>query len=189
MTIEIRPATASDARAIARVRIDTWRTAYRGIVPSAYLDAMDVEQSEALWQRVLDAEAATASVFVAERDGEIVGFAAANRLAEPRHGLDAELSAVYVRREFQRAGVGRRLVQAAVHAQRAQGATGLIVWTIADNRPARAFYEGLGGTLIVEQPFEWDGVPLTEAGYAFTDLDALIAACERHGNPQGTTVH
>ncbi|HEY3461529.1 MAG TPA: GNAT family N-acetyltransferase, partial [Casimicrobiaceae bacterium] len=110
--IVIRPATAADASAIARVRIDTWRTAYRGLVPDAYLDAMDVEQSVALWQRVLDADAPNASVFVADHAGEVIGFAAANRLAEPRHGLDAELSAVYVRREWQRAGIGRQLVLA-----------------------------------------------------------------------------
>jgi len=187
--IVIRPATAADASAIARVRIDTWRTAYRGLVPDAYLDAMDVEQSVALWQRVLDADAPNASVFVADRAGEVIGFAAANRLAEPRHGLDAELSAVYVRREFQRAGIARQLVLAAARAQRASGATGLIVWSISGNKPARAFYEALGGTVIVEQPFEWDGVPLTETGYAFADLDALIAACERFDGPQVDTVH
>ena len=185
----IRPATAADASAIARVRIDTWRTAYRGLVPDAYLDAMDVEQSVALWQRVLDADAPNASVFVADHAGEVIGFAAANRLAEPRHALDAELSAVYVRREWQRAGIGRQLVLAAARAQRASGATGLIVWSISGNKPARAFYEALGGTVIVEQPFEWDGVPLTETGYAFADLDALIAACERFDGPQVDTVH
>jgi GNAT superfamily N-acetyltransferase len=187
--IVIRPATAADASAIARVRIDTWRTAYRGLVPDAYLDAMDVEQSVALWQRVLDADAPNASVFVADHAGEVIGFAAANRLAEPRHELDAELSAVYVRREWQRAGIGRQLVLAAARAQRASGATGLIVWSISGNKPARAFYEALGGTVIVEQPFEWDGVPLTETGYAFADLDALIAACERFDGPQVDTVH
>ena len=189
MTIAIRPATGDDARAIATVRIDTWRTAYRGLVPDAYLDAMDVEQSVALWERVLGAQASAASVFVADDDGEVVGFAAANALPEPRHGLDAELSAVYVRRAFQHAGIGRRLVDAVARAQRAHGAAGLIVWVIAGNKPARAFYEALGGRLIVEQPFEWDGVPLAEAGYAFADIDELIRACERHDGPQGSTLH
>jgi GNAT superfamily N-acetyltransferase len=189
MTITIRPATAADAREIAQVRIDTWRTAYRGLVPDAYLAAMDVEQSVALWERVLAAAGDKASVFVAEHDGEIVGFAAANRVEEPKHGLDAELSAAYVRHAFQRTGIGRRLVDAVARAQRAKGASGLIVWAIAGNTPARAFYESLGGTVIVEQPFEWDGVPLTEAGYAFPDIDALIRACETYEGPQGSTVH
>lgn len=189
MTITIRQATAGDAAAIAHVRIDAWRTTYRGIVPDAYLDAMDVETSTQMWTRVLTAAATTASVFVAEKDDEIVGFAAANRLKEPKHGFDAELSAIYLRRDHQRAGVGRRLVRATAEAQRANGANGLIVWVIAANKGARRFYESLGGALVVEQEFEWDGIPLTEAGYGFRDIDALLAACDALSGPEGCTVH
>jgi GNAT superfamily N-acetyltransferase len=176
--VAIRPATPGDAPAIARVRIDCWRATYRGLVPDAYLDGMDVEASVALWNRVLTAAPNTTSVFVAENDGEVVGFAAANMLAEPRHDLNAELSAVYVRREFQHAGIGRRLVCAVARAQRGHGASSLIVWVIAGNKAARAFYERLGAMLLVEQPFEWDGLPLTETGYGFADIDALLAACD-----------
>lgn len=177
VTLVIRPAEAGDAAQIARVRIESWRVTYRGIVPDAYLAGMDVAQSTQLWDRVLMAESNTASVFVAENDGAIVGFAAGNLLREPRHDLNAELTAIYVEREFQRAGIGRRLVGHVARAERAQGAHGMIVWVIAANKPARAFYESLGATLLVEQPFEWDGIPLVEAGYGFADLDALIDAC------------
>ncbi len=40
MAIDIRRATAQDAAAIARVRIDAWRVTYRGMIPDAYLDGM-----------------------------------------------------------------------------------------------------------------------------------------------------
>ena len=74
-------------------------------------------------------------------------------------------------------------------AQQANGAHGLIVWVIAANKGARAFYEQLGGALLVEQPFEWDGMPLVEAGYGFADIDALIRACKTCAGLDGTTVH
>lgn len=189
MAIAIRRATAQDAPAIARVRIDSWRTTYRGLIPDAYLDGMRVDDSTEIWNRVLTAGANTTSVFVAESDGEVIGFAAGNMLGEPRYDLNAELSAVYVRPEYQRAGVGRRLVGAVALAQRAHGASGLIVWVIAENKGARAFYERLGATLLVEQPFEWDGMALTEAGYGFRDIDALLAACEALPALRGSTVH
>jgi GNAT superfamily N-acetyltransferase len=190
MPVEIRPATAADAGAIARVRIDCWRATYRGIVPDAYLETMDVEASAELWTRVLTARATTASVFVAEDDGRIIGFAAGNMLKEPRHDLSAELTAIYLRPEYQRGGVGSRLVERVARAQRAQGANGLIVWVISNNRRARSFYEALGATLLVEQPFEWDGVPLVETGYGFRDLDALIASCTEHARePPEATLH
>jgi GNAT superfamily N-acetyltransferase len=175
--IVIRRAAPRDAEAIARVRIDGWRTSYRGLVPAAYLDGMQVDASTALWDKILTAGPNPASVFVATHGDEVVGFAAGNMLAEPRFGLNAELIAVYLRREFQRVGLGRRLIAAVVDAQRALGATGMIVWVIAGNKPARAFYEALGAELLIEQAFQWDGMDLLEAGYGWRDLTALAAAC------------
>ena len=175
--VSIRRATPGDAPAIARVRVDSWRTTYRGMIPDAYLDGMQVEASTALWDRVLNAGVNTTCVFVAVYDSDVVGFSCGNLLKETKHGFDAELAAVYLRREFQRAGLGRQLVGAVAKAQREVGATGLITWVIAANKPAREFYQQLGGELVVEQPFNWDGMDLVEAGYGWRDLAQLAALC------------
>lgn len=145
------------------------------MIPEAYLAAMSVDDSEAMWRRVLTAGPSTASIFVAEDSANVVGFACGNLLREPKHGLDAELTAIYLQRPFQRSGTGRRLVAAVLDAQRGHGATGLLTWVIAGNRGARAFYEHLGAELLIEQPFQWDGIDLVEAGYGWRDLDALAA--------------
>jgi ribosomal protein S18 acetylase RimI-like enzyme len=152
--IAIRRAMPRDAGTIARARIDSWRTTYRGLIPTAYLDGMQVDASTALWDKVLTAGPNPASVFVASRADEVVGFAAGSMLGEPRFGLDAELTAVYLRGEFQRVGLGRRLIAAVVDAPRSHGATGMIVRTIAGNKPARSFYESLGAKLLIEQAFQ-----------------------------------
>jgi len=185
--VDIRAAGAADARAIAQVRVDSWRTTYRGLIPDAYLDGMELDASIALWDRVLGAESANAvAVFVATRDGEVIGFAAGNLLKEPKHGADSELTAVYLRRDAQRAHVGQRLVGAVVDALRARGATAMIVWTIAGNKGARAFYERLGGELVIEQPFAWDGMDLVEAGYVWRDLPALSSATTNNASSTST---
>jgi ribosomal protein S18 acetylase RimI-like enzyme len=173
-SIVIRPARAEDAEAIARVRVDSWRETYRGMIPQTYLDAMKLEESRALWEKVLTAGSNVVSVFVAEHGADIVGFASGNMLAEPKHGFDAELSAVYVRREFQGAGIGRRLVSETAVALSQRDASGLIVWVIAGNKRARTFYERLGAELVIEQAFQWDGMNLVEAGYGWRKLDLLI---------------
>ena len=174
--LSIRPAQPADAAGIAQVRVDAWRTTYRGMIPDAYLAAMRVEESTALWEKVLSAGPNTTNTFVAAIDGRVVGFASGSMLAEPKLGFDAELAAVYLDRDAQRVGIGRRLVAAVAAAQRAHGATGLIVWVIAANKTARSFYEALGAQLEIEQPFTWDGMDLVEAGYGWRNLDALIAA-------------
>jgi GNAT superfamily N-acetyltransferase len=173
----IRRAVPGDARAIATVRIDAWRTTYAGIVPAAYLAAMSVDDNAAQWHRILAAGPNTTSIFVADDGGEIAGFSCGNMLPEQKHGFDAELTAIYLRRDRQRAGLGRRLVGAVAAAQREHGATGLLTWVFAANRDARAFYERLGAELVLEQPFQWDGLDLVEAGYGWRQIDPLLAAC------------
>jgi GNAT superfamily N-acetyltransferase len=173
----VRRAVPADAAAIARVRVDAWRSTYRGMIPDAYLDGMSAEASEAHWRRILGAAPGRFSVFVAVAGDEVVGFASGLMLDPPKLGCDAELSAIYVRADRKRTGIGRRLTGAVAAAQRNHGATGLLTWVIAGNRPARAFYEALGAELLVEQPFQWDGIDLVEAGYGFRDLDRLVAAC------------
>jgi L-amino acid N-acyltransferase YncA len=170
----IRLAGPGDARAIAEVRVQSWRTTYKGLIPDTYLAAMTVEDSVALWEKVLSAAPNTTNTFVAEIDGRVTGFASGMMKPEAKHGFDAELTGIYLL--HQRAGIGRRLLATVAAAQRAHGATGMIAWVIAGNKAARAFFEALGAELVVEQPFNWDGIDLVEAGYGWHDLSALVAA-------------
>ena len=179
MPCAIRSArTAGDAPAIARVRVDSWRSTYRGMIPDAYLDGMQVEASTALWDRVLTAGPNTTCVFVAEHGTDVVGFSCgqpacrsrstASTPSSPRSTCAASSSAP--------ASAGGSSAPSRRPSARMRR-PGLITWVIAGNKPARAFYEGLGGELIVEQPFQWDGMDLVEAGYGWRDLVALAAAC------------
>jgi GNAT superfamily N-acetyltransferase len=175
--VNLRAATTADAAAIARVRVESWRATYRGVMPDAYLDGMKAEDSTALWQRILSAASPNTSVFVAERDGEVVGFAAGKQLEEEKFGLNAELAAIYLQPDTQRAGIGRRMVCMVADAHQSQGANGLLVWVLAQNKAARQFCERLGAELLVEQTFKWDELDLVEAAYGWRDLTALSKAC------------
>ncbi len=171
----LRVATPDDAEGIAVVRIDSWRKTYRGVIPDSYLDAMEVEESMAIWRRVLTAASVTTSVFVAELDGEVVGFAAGKMLDEEKFGMNAELAAIYLQPSIQRSGIGHSLVRMVVDAHLKQGAHGLIAWVLSRNKIARQFYEKLGAELLIEQPFNWDGMDLIEAGYGWRDLGIFKA--------------
>jgi hypothetical protein len=41
----IREATLADAEGVARVHVDTWRSAYKEMVPDSYLDGLNYEDS------------------------------------------------------------------------------------------------------------------------------------------------
>jgi GNAT superfamily N-acetyltransferase len=168
--VVIRRATVADASVIAAVRIDSWRATYRGIIPDDYLDGMKVEDSTAIWSRILSATSSAANVFVAEVDGEVLGFAAGMTLKEAKLGYDSELTAIYLEPSVQRAGIGRRLVAHVAATLANAGANNMLVWVLAENRQARQFYEMLGAELLVEQPFSWDGLDLQEAGYGWRTI-------------------
>lgn len=74
--IAVRQAAADDARAIAAVHVEGWRWAYRGLVPDAWLDALSVDQREAMWRATLSAPDTAARVWLTERAGRAVGSAA-----------------------------------------------------------------------------------------------------------------
>jgi ribosomal protein S18 acetylase RimI-like enzyme len=177
--VSLRHATVADAAAIAAVRIDSWLATYRGVMPDAFLDGMKLEDSVVHWRTILEALPAAGEricVFVAESGGVIIGFASGMLLAQPKHGMGAELTAVYLLPEWQRSGIGRRMVQKVARTLQAQGSDSLLVWVIANNTMARNFYEELGGALLVKQKFNWDGLELMEAGYGWQNLSVLMAS-------------
>lgn len=171
--IIVREATFADARGIARVHVDSWRTSYRGIVPDDYLAQLSYDQRAQQWNRTLDDPNRATCVYVADDGGEIVGFASGGANRSRDLPFDAELYAIYLRESYQRRGLGARLTRVVGEWLHAQGHRSLLVWVLADN-PARRFYESLGGQLIHEQPFELGGTTLIEAGYGWNELDALL---------------
>jgi GNAT superfamily N-acetyltransferase len=80
---------------------------------------------------------AAGGVFVAERDGVIVGFAAIVR----RPDDDAELDALFVEPPLWKHGIGRRLVDYIAGVARAGGAS---VLHVVGNPHARGFYTSCG---------------------------------------------
>ncbi|ASU38032.1 GNAT family N-acetyltransferase [Herbaspirillum sp. meg3] len=171
--VTVRRATVDDAALIAQVRIDSWRAAYRGMIPDAYLDGMKVGDSTRMWTRVLSAASDAACTFVAEVDGELVGFAAGITLAERKLDFDAELTALYVLPSAQRAGIGRRLLTEVVATLGAAGAPNMLVWVLAQNKKARDFYAHLDALLLAEQTFKWDELDLIEVAYGWRDIQSI----------------
>jgi ribosomal protein S18 acetylase RimI-like enzyme len=78
-------------------------------------------------------------IFLARRDGRVVGFAATRRL-DP---TTSELAGIMVH-PGHRGGVGTPLLDAAIATVVAEGARRMVVHTEADNEGALAFYERRG---------------------------------------------
>jgi hypothetical protein len=86
----IRVAALADAVSIAHVHVSGWHAAYAGIVSQAYLDGLDENQFAGRWQNAIATEP-SASIFVAEVDGEICGFACGGPIRNAVSSYDGEL--------------------------------------------------------------------------------------------------
>ncbi|MFF7971518.1 GNAT family N-acetyltransferase [Streptomyces sp. NPDC007905] len=162
----IRPMSLVDCDRVSEIRIRGRQHAYKGLMPQPYLDALSVAR-DAERRRTWFAQGDGAVVnLVAERDGEVVGWAAHGpyRDGEVRTG-DAELYAIYVDPVHLGGGIGRALLAESV--ERCSRYPRMFLWVLKENRRARLFYERAGfradGT---EEPFDVDGVPVPEVRYA-----------------------
>jgi GNAT superfamily N-acetyltransferase len=165
--LRIREMTPADCRSVAEIRVGGWQTAYAGLVPQPYLDAMDVAQ-DAEKHRVMLAKTDNPVVnLIAERAGQVVGWAAYGpyRDGEVRTD-DAELYAIYVRPGHFGGGVGGALLKATTERCAAAGHRRVYLWVLKDNTRARRFYEHHGfAPDSAEEAFELNGVEMLEVRY------------------------
>lgn len=163
-TLVIRGARATDVCAIARVHVQSWREAYRGLLPQPYLDQLSVAAHERQWHRTFGDGG---WAFVAEWERRIVGFASGG-LSRGRRDVNGELYLLYVLRAHHGQGIGRALFDACHLELARRGHYGLLVWVLADN-DARRFYERLGGEPAGEAKVAVAGRQLRELAFVWPD--------------------
>ncbi|MFD7401779.1 GNAT family N-acetyltransferase [Streptomyces sp. NPDC059866] len=165
--LRIRELTAADCDRVAEIRIGGWQTAYRGLIPQEYLDALDVaEDAERHRTRLAQGDGSVVNL-VAELNGEVLGWACHGpyRDGEVRTA-DAELYAIYVHPERYGAGLGQALLTESVRQCTAAGHARMLLWVLKENALARRFYERAGfRTDGAEEPFEVAGTEVPEVRY------------------------
>jgi len=171
--VAVRAASVADAPSIAHVHRESWRTTYAGILPLAVIAEEAGRKSEAAWRRRLAAPGPESATWLAEIDGNVVGFASCGPARHRLRGLEAEIYALYVLQASQRRGAGRALVRAcAAHFVR-HGRFGFYLWVLKANR-ARLFYEALGGEEAAEKTERLGLHAYAEVAYAWQDLTRLL---------------
>jgi GNAT superfamily N-acetyltransferase len=147
----IRDANLQDAQGIAHVHVSSWRETYKGLLPDAYLANLSVEQRTRNWTRTFEQIKTGDSICVAEtEDRRIVGFSFAGKNRNAEYDYDGEIYAIYLLKEFQGKGTGRKLFEASVERLRSNGFNSMMLWVLRDN-PTLGFYKRMGGALVGEK--------------------------------------
>ncbi len=170
----IRKAVTDDAAAIAKVNVDTWRSAFCGIISDAYLKALSYADRAKNFNEFICQSGDLEFAYVAEDEvGAIVGFTMGGK---EREGIDhyaGEIYALYVSEPWQKNGIGKMLVKAAAGQLFQSGISSLMLWTLAQGS-ACGFYEKLGGRLIINKPFIIEEDEIRFAAYAWDNIEVLL---------------
>jgi ribosomal protein S18 acetylase RimI-like enzyme len=165
--VPVRERTHADCDRVAEIRVRGRRTAYRGLMPQAYLDGLDVAEDAARHRARLAGGGGRAVNLVAEQEGEVTGWAAFGSYRDgDAHTADAELYALYVHPGHQSRGAGRALLAETVRRCSAAGRPRVFLWVLRDNARARRFSERAGFRPDgAEEAFEAGGVAVPEVRY------------------------
>lgn len=169
--MKVRKAVLSDAKGIAIVQVDSWRTTYKGIVSDDYLQKLSYEEHEKIWHGAISQK----TMYVAEdNDGKIVGFSIGGKERSGNYpDYKGEVYAIYILQEHQGKGIGTLLMKPVVADFLEEHITTMAVYVLEDN-DARFFYEALGAKKIDSVEIEIGGKKLTELVYGWDDIREFI---------------
>ena len=131
MTVNVRPAVADDADAVAAIWYAGWGDGHIGHVPA---ELVAVRTKESFWTRAADRIADTT---VAVVGGEVAGFVMV---------VGDEVEQVYVSRDHRGSGVAATLLSEAERQVKASGHSEAWLAVATGNGRARRFYERCGWT-------------------------------------------
>jgi GNAT superfamily N-acetyltransferase len=163
-SLSIREATPADIPALARLHVTTWNATYAPLL----MKGPTYEVREWQWREAFAKNDGSWFCFVVERpDGELVGFAKGKRSDHPEFA--GELNKIYLLREYQRLGLGRRLLAHVAYRFLSQGVSSM--WLFGDARnPSSRIWTALGAEKTDDDP--------GNGNYGWRDLRKLVALCE-----------
>jgi GNAT superfamily N-acetyltransferase len=179
--VTVRPAAVADAPAMGRVHVRAWQAAYRGHMPDDYLDGLRPEDRAAYWERALGRHDLRGAILVAERAGEVIGFATVGPAQDPEGA--GELYAINLDPDHWGTGAGRALLEAAQAELARLGVAETVLWVLTGNARARRFYEIAGWVADgAERTGEVFGVTVPEVRYRRRSTSEAISSA----TPVGT---
>ncbi|MGV2982531.1 GNAT family N-acetyltransferase [Microbacterium sp. AGC85] len=157
MTMLIRGATTADAHGIAVVHVTSWQAAYAGLMPQSVLDDLSIDDRAERWAHIIATPERGSRTLVAERDGEVVGWASFGAARESDGPGSGELWGVYVLPSAWSSGVGHALLEAVEQGLADDGHSAAHLWVLTGNERAATFYTRHGwiddgGTKVEERP-------------------------------------
>jgi len=137
--MEIRFMTSDDdRREISGIYEQSWKYAYKDIIPQEYLDSIPVGR----WANGLDNTGRYN--LVAEENGRLVGTSCFCGSRWERYKDYGEIVSIYLLPEYVGKGSGKILLKRCIDELKKLGYNKILLWVLEENYRARRFYEKNG---------------------------------------------
>lgn len=137
--LEIRYMKKSDSRiAVSRVYEESWKYAYKSIVPQEYLESI----KEGQWASSIEQE--NRKNIIAIKDKTIIGTSSFGKARMEEMENFGEIISLYLLPKYMRKGFGRLLLQTILGELKKMGHDRVYLWVLEKNKNARQFYEKCG---------------------------------------------
>ncbi|WP_164669616.1 GNAT family N-acetyltransferase [Virgibacillus doumboii] len=169
----IRKAVYEDAASIADIHVNSWKSTYSELLDEKDISNMTYENRKTLWETVLRIQKKDQSTLVIENDTKIVGFVSGGPERTKRFDYDSEIYTIYLLDEFQRMGLGARLLKAFCEEMRELGFQSVLVWVLKQN-PSSRFYERYDAEPVGEEATTIGEGTYQETAYGWENIDELL---------------
>ncbi|MCM3005162.1 GNAT family N-acetyltransferase [Priestia koreensis] len=167
--MQIRRAEKTDAKGIANVHVDSWRTTYKGIIPDGFLDRLSYDQRTSLWENNLSKDDDYTFV-AANESGEVIGFGSCGKRDRNHVENAGDLTSIYLLESHQGQGIGKKLLKELLQQCQRVGFHQVFVEVLEDNH-TRYFYEHYGAQLIKTETITIGGKELSLLIYEWPNVN------------------
>ena len=159
----IREANINDIEAIAQINTNVWRTNYKGIIEDDYIEKRTVEEFVKKQKETNLIENKNINTFIYEENTVIKGFVIGYKSNEK---CNCEIMALYVDVEYQRKGIGTKLIEYMKRYYKENECKKMIIWTIR-NLENNTFYKKNGGEIKEEKELNLGNKNYKGIGFIF----------------------
>lgn len=137
--MEIRHIRRSDDRfAISHIYEESWKYAYRDIIPGSYLESIPAGS----WVTNLDQEGRHTLVIL--EDDHLIGTSSYGKSRFSEFDGFGEIISIYFLPDYMGKGYGKLLLDAVIQELNRLGYQDIFLWVLEENSRARRFYEKAG---------------------------------------------
>ncbi|MUK88769.1 GNAT family N-acetyltransferase [Ornithinibacillus sp. L9] len=171
----IRKGNFEDAEQIADVHVSSWKSTYQELLDEKDLSNITYENRKTLWETILKIQKQDQCVYIIKQneDDKIIGFISGGPERTKNFNYDGEIYSIYLLDEYQKKGLGARLLKVFAERMKVLGYRSILVWVLTQN-PSSRFYERYQAKPIGTEKVTIGQGTYQETAYGWGNIDDLL---------------